>query len=269
MPERTGSFIEQTLQADQAETGTMRIAAVSDLHYGRESKDKHKDLFESASDDADILLLCGDLTDYGTPEEASVLADDLRNHVHIPILAVFGNHDFEGGKSKQVRHIMEEVGVRMLDGESVEIDGVGFAGTCGFAGGFDKWALNPWGEAAIKEFVNASVDEALKLETALARLECDVRIVMLHYAPIRETVVGESPEIFPFLGSSRLEDPLNHYGVNVVFHGHAHHGAPEGRTSSDIPVYNVSIEVLRGMDGAGPLYKLYETSRAAEEQAQD
>lgn len=236
----------------------MRIAALSDLHYDKDSKGKLKDVFEEASESADILLLCGDLTDYGTPEEASVLADDLKSHIHIPTLAILGNHDYECGKAKQVRKLVEETGVRVLDGESIEIDGIGFAGTCGFAGGFDKWALNPWGESAIKQFVQASVDEALKLETALSRLQTKRRVVLLHYAPVRETVVGEPPEIFPFLGSSRLEDPLNHYEVDVVFHGHAHHGAAEGVTSSNVPVYNVSINVLRERNGGGPLFKLLE-----------
>lgn len=236
----------------------MRIAAISDLHYGKESKGKLAELFYSASHEADILLLCGDLTDYGMPEEAGILAEDLRTNVHIPMLAIFGNHDYESGKSKQVRQIVEESGVRLLDGESVEIDGVGFAGTCGFAGGFDRWSLNPWGEQAIKQFVQASVDEALKLETALSRLQTNVRVVLLHYSPVRATVVGEPPEIYPFLGSSRLEDPLNHFEVDVVFHGHAHHGTAEGTTSSNVPVYNVSLDVLRELNAGGPHYKLYE-----------
>ena len=237
----------------------MRIAALSDLHYNRESKGKLKDVFKSASEEADVLLLCGDLTDYGLPEEAALLCEDLKSYAQIPIIGILGNHDYESGKSKRVREIMEGAGVRMLDGESVEIDGIGFAGTCGFAGGFDKWALNPWGESAIKDFVQASVDEALKLETALSRIQCETRVVLLHYAPVRETVQGEPPEIFPFLGSSRLEDPLNHYQVDVVFHGHAHHGKAEGATSGKIPVYNVSIPVLHELDADRPPYRIFET----------
>lgn len=237
----------------------MRIAAISDLHYNRESKGKLKEVFQSASEGADVLLLCGDLTDYGLPEEAGLLAEDLETYARIPVIGILGNHDHESAKAKRVREIMEGANVRMLDGESCELDGIGFAGTCGFAGGFDKWALNPWGESAIKEFVQASVDEALKLETALARLECDVRIVLLHYSPVRQTVEGEPPEIFPFLGSSRLEDPLNHYQVDVVFHGHAHHGRAEGTTSGNVPVYNVSLPVLRELDADRPPYRLFET----------
>lgn len=223
----------------------MRLAAISDLHYNRDSGGKYEDLFRAISDSADLVLLCGDLTDYGLQEEAEILAEDLRAFLHIPSLGVLGNHDFESGRPEKVRSVMMEAGVKVLDGESIEIDGVGFAGVCGFAGGFDQWALNPWGEAIYKDFVQAAVDETLKLETALSRLENDVRIVLLHYAPIRATVIGESPEIFPFLGSSRLEDPLNHYGVSAAFHGHAHKGAPEGSTSQDVPIFNVSIPVLR------------------------
>ena len=237
---------------------TMRLAAISDLHYNRDSRGKYEDLFRAISDSADLLLLCGDLTDYGLQEEAEILAEDLRAYVHVPILGVLGNHDFESGKPEKVRKTMIDAGAKILDGESVEIDGIGFAGACGFAGGFDQWALNPWGEAIYKEFVQAAVNEALKLETALSRLQNDVRIVLLHYSPIRATVIGESPEIFPFLGSSRLEDPLNHYGVSAAFHGHAHKGAPEGSTSKDVPIFNVSIPVLKRHRPDDPPFLLYD-----------
>lgn len=245
----------------------MRIAAVSDIHYNRQSKGKLEDLLHAVSNDADVLLLCGDLTDYGLKEEAEVLAEDLGAYVHIPMIGILGNHDFESGVPDAVRSVMEDAGVKMLDGEAVELDGIGFAGTCGFAGGFDKWALNPWGESAIKHFVQASVDEALKLETALSRLQTETRIVLLHYSPIRRTVEGESPEIFPFLGSSRLEDPLNHYEVRAAFHGHAHHGTAEGRTSSDVPVFNVSIPVLRKLDENGLPYRVLDLDEGPERQA--
>ncbi len=236
----------------------MQIAALSDLHYDRKTRGRWDELFKAVSDSADILLICGDLTDYGLEEEARLLAEDLHAHLRIPALAVLGNHDFESGTPEKVRDVMEEVGVAVLDGEAREIDGVGFAGTCGFAGGFDQFSLNPWGEAVMKEFVQTTVNEVLKLETALARLETDRRIVLLHYSPVRETVLGESPEIFPFLGSSRLEDPLNHYNVTAAFHGHAHCGTHEGTTSRDIPIYNVSIPVLKTLTPDQPPFKLYE-----------
>ena len=236
----------------------MRIAAVSDIHYNKESRGKLESLFRAVSDEADVFLLCGDLTDYGHQEEAEILAEDLRAFARIPMVGVLGNHDYESGEPDKVRKIIEQSGVKMLDGESAEIDGVGFAGVCGFAGGFDRWSLNPWGEPVIKEFVKVTVEEALKLETALTRLESKHTVALLHYSPIRQTVEGESPEIFPFLGSSRLEDPLNHYSVTVAFHGHAHHGTAEGKTSGNVPVYNVSLPLMKQIYPDRPPYRLYD-----------
>src|SRR5438128_7406767 len=146
----------------------------------------------------------------------------------------------------------------MLDGDSWEDHGVGFAGVRGFCGGFGRGALGPWGEKIVKDFVHEAVQEALKLESALARLTVDHRIVLMHYAPIRATVEGEPPEIFPFLGSSRLEEPLDRFGVQAVFHGHAHHGSPEGRTSAGIPVYNVSMSLMQRHFPTKQAYRVFE-----------
>jgi Icc-related predicted phosphoesterase len=223
---------------------TVRLAAVGDVHCTRTSAGTLAPLFLEAAAQADVLLLAGDLTDYGLPEEARVLARELSG-VKIPILAVLGNHDCETGKEEEVVQILSEAGVRMLDGDSVEIEGVGFAGVKGFGGGFGRRTLEPWGEAATKAFVNEAVAEALKLERGLARLRTPQRVALLHYAPLESTVEGEPREIFPFLGSSRLEEPLNRYQVTMAFHGHAHRGAPEGRTSSGIPVFNVAMPLLR------------------------
>ncbi len=210
-------------------------------------------MFDTVSREADVLLLCGDLTDYGLAEEAELLATDIRAHLRIPVLAVLGNHDFESGHPEAVTKVMEEAGVRMLDGESTEIDGVGFAGVCGFGGGFGRRMLNAWGEPLIKSFVQEAIDQALRLEQALTQLTSDRRIVLLHYAPISRTVEGESPEIFPFLGSTRLEEPINRFRVNAVFHGHAHNGSPEGATTTGIPVFNVSVPLLqRHAEGRQP-----------------
>ncbi|HET6568003.1 MAG TPA: metallophosphoesterase [Rhodothermales bacterium] len=241
-----------------AETKLVRIAAVSDLHYGKHSKNAVKDLFEAASARADVLLLCGDLTDYGLAEEAEILAADIRAFVRIPVLGVLGNHDFESGTAATVREIMEDVGVDMLDGECAEVNGVGFAGVAGFGGGFGRHMLNAWGESLIKQFVQASVEEALKLEQALTKMETEHRVVLMHYAPICQTVQGEPLEIYPFLGSSRLEEPLNRFQVLSCFHGHAHKGAPEGRTSAGIPVYNVSLQVLKALDKEEPPFRMLE-----------
>jgi Icc-related predicted phosphoesterase len=201
-------------------------------------------LFMQISSAADVLLLCGDFTDYGLPEEARVLAREITAAMKIPVIAVLGNHDFEGGNPHEIRTILMDAGVTVLDGEATEIKGVGFAGVKGFAGGFGRGALGPWGESAIKAFVQEAVDEALKLEAALARLRTPRRVALLHYSPIRATVEGEPQEIFAYLGSSRLEEPINRYRVSAVFHGHAHRGTPEGRTATGIPVHNVSMPLL-------------------------
>jgi Icc-related predicted phosphoesterase len=224
---------------------TVRLAAVGDLHCKRASEGALRELFAAASARADVLLLCGDLTDYGAPEEAEVLAGELRAGARIPVVAVLGNHDFEGGKQEEVKAIVSHTGATVLDGGSCELCGIGFAGAKGFGGGFGDRMLGPWGEEAIKLFVREAVDEALKLETALRRLETPSRVVLLHYAPVEGTVVGEPPVIYPFLGSSRLEEPLTHYPVQVVFHGHAHHGSLEGRTQTGVPVFNVCMPLLR------------------------
>ena len=236
---------------------TVRLAAVGDIHCGKNSQGTLKPLFEEINDSADILLLCGDLTDYGLPEEAHILTEEL-NTVKIPILAVLGNHDYESEKPDQLQQILSDAGITLLDGEVCEMQGIGFAGVKGFAGGFGRRTLEPWGEAAIKHFVHEAVDEALKLESALARLRTQQRVVLLHYSPISTTVKGEPPEIFPFLGSSRLEKPLNRYPVSVVFHGHAHYGSPEGRTSKDIPVYNVAMPLLRQTFPERPPFRIVE-----------
>jgi Icc-related predicted phosphoesterase len=163
----------------------------------------------------------------------------------MPMLAVLGNHDVESGAQKDLTQILDQTGVKVLDGDSCEVHGIGFVGVKGFAGGFGARALQPWGEEVIKRWVHEAVEEALKLESALARLRTTHKIVLLHYSPIRETVEGEPAEIMPFLGSSRLEEPLNRYPVTVVFHGHAHHGCPKGHTKENVPVYNVAMPLLQ------------------------
>ena len=241
-----------------ATTGdVIRLAAVSDIHYTKTSQGHLQTLFGDIAESADVMLLPGDLTDYGLAEEARALAKDLAQ-VKIPIVAVLGNHDYESGQEKEIAQILSDVGVHMLDGDAWEYKGVGFAGVRGFCGGFGRGALGPWGERIIKDFVQEAVQEALKLESALARLSSDQRIVLMHYSPIRATVEGEPPEIFAFLGSSRLEDPLIRFEVTAVFHGHAHRGAPEGRTQSGIPVFNVSHQVLQTNYPDRPAYRVFE-----------
>jgi Icc-related predicted phosphoesterase len=219
------------------------FAAVGDLHCTEASAGTLRGTFAQASEAADALLLCGDLTDYGTPKEAKVLADEL-SVVSVPVIAVLGNHDYECGAADEVRKTLHAAGVQVLDGEAVEVKGVGIAGAKGFCGGFGRASLGSWGEPAIKTFVHEALQEAMKLESALAKLRTRRRIALMHYAPIAGTVQGEPPEIFAFLGSSRLEDPLVRYPVDLVVHGHAHRGALEGRTVNGVPVYNVAKPLL-------------------------
>lgn len=227
-----------------AQKDGIRIAAVGDLHCPRTPDDVLRSIFSHANDVADVLLLCGDLTDYGKPEEASVLAR-LLAAVRIPMLGVLGNHDYESGKPSEVERILCDAGVGMLDGDSRILHDIGFVGVKGFAGGFGDRALQPWGEDILKHFVRESIDEALKLESALAKVQVPRRIAFMHYAPVVGTTGGEPLEIVPFLGSSRLEDPLNRYPVIAAFHGHAHHGSPEARLKDHIPVYNVALPLLQ------------------------
>jgi Icc-related predicted phosphoesterase len=227
-----------------AETKTVRMAAVGDLHYGKASHGALQPLLAQVSEAADLLLLAGDLTDYGHPEEAQLLAKELKAGLKIPIVAVLGNHDFESDQQKEVQQTLEDIGVKVLDGEACEVLGIGFAGVKGFAGGFGQRVLAPWGEAVVKQFVNEALQEALKLETALSRLRSERRYALLHYAPVQDTVEGEPHEIFPFLGCGRLEEPLNRYPLDGVFHGHAHHGQRLGKTKSGVAIHNVSLPLF-------------------------
>ena len=236
----------------------LRIAAVGDIHVSKSSQGLFQPLLSQISNTADVLVLCGDFTDYGLPEEARILARELTNTVKIPVIAVLGNHDYESGKQDEIRQLLSDAGVTVLDGEATEVHGVGFAGAKGFAGGFGRGALGAWGEPTIKLFVQEAVDEAMKLEAALARLRTQRRVAILHYSPIRGTVEGEPPEIFPYLGSSRLEEPINRYRVSAVFHGHAHRGSAEGRTATGVPVYNVAMPLLARMNPDRPPYLIVE-----------
>jgi Icc-related predicted phosphoesterase len=246
----------------------LRIAAIGDIHVSKSSQGVFHSLFAQISQTSDVLVLCGDFTDYGLPEEARILARELTTSVNIPVIAVLGNHDFEGGHQDEIRQILSDAGVFVLDGEATEVHGVGFAGVKGFCGGFGRGALGPWGERAVKNFVQEAVDEALKLESALARLRTTRRVAVLHYSPIRATVEGEPPEIFPYLGSGRLEEPINRYRVSAVFHGHAHRGTAEGRTSAGVPVYNVAMPLLARLNPDRPPFLIVELP-LEDETAQD
>ena len=230
----------------------MRVAAVGDVHCKKTSTGAFQGLFTAMAAAADVIVLCGDLTDLGLAEEARVLAKELSAAKTIPVVAVLGNHDYESGETDQVIGILTDAGVTLLDGDALEIDGVGFAGVKGLGGGFGQRALQPWGEDIMKRFVREAVDEALKLESGLAKLRTSQRVVVLHYSPVRDTVEGEPSEIFPFLGSSRLEEPLLRYPVSVVFHGHAHQGTYEGKTMKGTPVYNCCLQLVQKVNPEQP-----------------
>ena len=247
----------------------VRIAAVGDLHYNKSSAaGTLQPLLQQITEAADILVLCGDLTDYGLAEEARALAREFTSTLKIPCVSVLGNHDCESGQEEEIKTILKDAGIVILDGDTTEVHGIGFAGIKGFAGGFGRRALGPWGEDIIKKFVHEAVSEALKLETALARLRTDRLITVMHYSPIQETVEGEPREIFPFLGCSRLEEPLTRYPVTAVFHGHAHHGQPEGLTRTGVPVYNVSITLMRERSPDRP-FRIVEVNMLAEPATDD
>ncbi len=228
----------------------LRIAAMADLHVKKTAQGTFQPMFARASEQADVLLLCGDLTDYGAVEEAKVLAKEITSSLRIPAIGVLGNHDFESGKHEEIVQILTDAGVTILDGDVIEVGGVGFAGVKGFGGGFGRRQLGAWGEEIIKK--------ALKLEAALARLRTPSKIALLHYAPIHETVVPEPPEIMAFLGSSRLEEPIDRYRVTAVFHGHAHRGSPEGRTKGNTPVYNVALPLMMAAGPDAPPFRVIE-----------
>jgi uncharacterized protein len=239
------------------EPAKVRVAAIGDLHVHQNFTDSYQELFDKISQTADVLALCGDLTHLGLPDEAERLAKDL-HACRVPVVAVLGNHDYQSGHVDEVKKILRGAKVVLLEeSETFELNGVGFAGVKGFGGGFDKHMLAPFGEDPIKHFVSEAVNESLRLEVALNSLRTEKAVVVLHYSPIAETVVGEPPEIFPFLGSSRLAETIDHFDVNVVFHGHAHHGTFDGKTMKGTPVYNCSLQLLQKVN-PGRTYALVE-----------
>ncbi len=244
---------------DRRRAGIVRVAAVGDFHCGEEDVGRYREAFARVNDDADVLLLAGDLTRRGTPAEFRVVAGELAD-VRIPILTVLGNHDHESHDAETGLAILRERGVHLLDGEPFELTPqVGFAGVKGFIGGFGRWTLTAFGEAETKQIVSTTLDEVQRLEFALRRLSTPVRVVLLHYSPIAETVVGEPEQIFPFLGNDRLVEPIDRFKAAVAFHGHAHHGTFAGKTPGGVPVFNVS-HVLLNAAGVGEMYYLYDVA---------
>jgi Icc-related predicted phosphoesterase len=234
----------------------MKIAATADLHFTPSRQSVLHDQFSRVRDEADVLVLAGDLTNYGHPDEMGPLLNVVVRS-RVPTIAVLGNHDYESGKQSELIGMMAAAGIKVLDGTAYERDGIGFAGTKGFVGGFGRGALTAFGEPEIKDFVKASIDEALKLERAMSQLRTQKRVVVLHYSPIVGTVMGESAEIFPFLGSSRLAEVVDRHGADLVLHGHAHNGQPEGKTPGGVPVHNVAITLLEGQQPS-TVYRVFD-----------
>jgi Icc-related predicted phosphoesterase len=237
--------------------GVVRVAAVGDFHVGEEDAGSLRGMFARVNQEADVLLLAGDITRWGTPAEMRVAVGEMAD-IEIPIVAVLGNHDYESDRGDEVCAILRERGVHLLDGEAFELtDQVGIAGVKGFMGGFGKRTLTAFGEPQLKEFVGVSLQEVQKLEMALRSLHTPIRIALLHYSPIIDTVIGEPEQIYPFLGTDRLAEPLDRYEVAVCFHGHAHIGTFEGRTAGGVPVYNVCHGLVQ-REKRGEMYFVYE-----------
>ena len=223
----------------------MKIAAIGDLHVVEDSVAPYRRLFAEIAEQADVLVLAGDLTKFGKTSEAEILAEDIAS-CDIPVLGVLGNHDYECGQPEKVAEILHDAGMTILDDQAVVIDGLGFAGVKGFIGGFGRGELAPFGEPEIKAFVDVANNEARKLENALRSLRTEKIFAVLHYSPIADTLAGEPIEIYQYLGSSRLADAIDRFeNIAAVVHGHAHHGSYEGRTLRGTPVYNVAQFVLR------------------------
>lgn len=234
----------------------MRIAALADLHFSPQGYDRIRDAMTRLRDEADLLVIAGDVTNLGTPQEMeSMLASFMR--IRVPIVAVLGNHDYESGRQEELAKMMTAEGVKLLDGSGYERDGIGFAGTKGFIGGFGRGVLTAFGEPEVKAFVQSAINETLKLERALSMLRTEKRIVVTHYAPVVDTVKGEPEQIFPYLGSGRLSEIIDRHQAILALHGHAHHGSLEGKTTGGIPVYNVAMPLLMARTPPVP-YRLFD-----------
>lgn len=226
----------------------MRVAAVGDVHYGSDSTGWLRPHFEGLAADADVLLIAGDLTRSGQAAEAAVLGADLRT-VSVPVVVVLGNHDWHRGEERDIRTVLEQSGVTVLDGESIVLDlpggRLGIAGCKGFGGGFAGACATPFGEPEMKAFVGRTQRESARLEDALNGMRADARVALLHYSPIQATLMGERTEIHAFLGSYLLAEAIDRAGCDLCVHGHAHNGTPTGVTPGGVPVHNVAMPLIR------------------------
>lgn len=226
----------------------IRIAAAGDVHFDRKSHDRLARHFDGLADKADVFLLAGDLTQTGHPEEMQVLADDLRK-CPVPVVAILGNHDYHMDQVQEVTDILANAGVTVLERSSIilNIGGctVGIAGAKGFGGGFVGACGGDFGEPEMKAFMRHSKKEARELEQIIKELQVDYKIVLLHYSPTAQTLLGEKKEIYPFLGCYYLAEAVDYGQADIVFHGHAHAGFEKGETPGKTPVRNVAQPVIR------------------------
>lgn len=229
----------------------IKIAAIGDLHVNKESASFYAGLFTEISKKADVLILCGDLTDQGTNEEAQILATDI-SLCKIPVVAILGNHDYHSDKQLEIKDILCSAGAHVLQGEEYVFEKEGkkyaFVGVKGFGGGFRPHMWGRFGEKEQKDFYDAVAPQVQDLENGLNKaqsIDTDKVIVLTHFSPIRDTLKGELEELYAFLGSSKLEEVIDRYEVDIVFHGHSHFGCLQGKTLKGIPVYNASQEVVK------------------------
>lgn len=227
-------------------TATIRVAAAGDIHAGEPLRERLERVFSTIAERADLVLLAGDLTTHGLPEQADVLADACRS-VSIPVVAVLGNHDYHSGFSEKIEDVLESAGVTVLDRSHVILEigdaEVGIAGTKGFVGGFPGAEIADFGEPALRQVYRETTLEVEALERGLEEIAgCHKTIVLLHYAPVADTLVGEPETIWAFLGSGRLAGPIGAHRPDLVVHGHAHHGSPRG-VIGEVPVHNVAVQV--------------------------
>ncbi|WP_204164967.1 MULTISPECIES: metallophosphoesterase family protein [Rhodococcus] len=225
----------------------MRIAAVGDVHLAEDARGLLRPALDKLHEHADVLLLAGDLTRHGTVEEASVVADEFRD-LGVPVIAVLGNHDHHCDAADEITALLESRDITVLEGTTatVAVDGqtLGVAGVKGFGGGFAGKCASAFGERQMKDFAGHTVEVASELRRALSTLETDIRVALTHYSPISDTLHGEPPEIYPFLGSYLLGEPIDEFGVDLAVHGHAHAGRERGTTPGGVRVRNVAQPVI-------------------------
>jgi Icc-related predicted phosphoesterase len=226
----------------------IRVAATGDLHFGPDLAGTIRPQMEELAERADVLLIAGDVTRVGDPEEAAGLAKELAG-LDVPVIAVLGNHDYHSDRQGEITEVLEEAGIRILEGEAVtlSIDGstLGVAGAKGFGGGFLGASGSDFGEPEMKAFVRHTHDIAQRLARTLSELEAEHRVALLHYAPVESTLRGERLEIYPFLGSYLLGEAIDGAGADLILHGHAHRGIERGVTPAGIPVRNVARPVIQ------------------------